>query len=142
MQSFKQDTKPGPPFKVCLWKVTQHILKHQSKSYVLRCSFLRAHSRHEAGDNLVHPCMTVTKVQIIIQGWVPAPELVTHIPLSTSTRLADINGEIKGIIKLIPRQISETGQTCHSLKALLCNDSERSLYRHLKLGETIPTQGD
>lgn len=72
----------------------------------------------------------------------PAPGLVTYIPLSTSTGLADTNGGIKGIIQLILRQISKTGQTCRSLKAFLCNDSERSLCRHLKLGEMVPTQDD
>ena len=73
----------------------------------------------------------------------PAPRLVTYVPLSTSTELADINDGTKGIIQLIPRQMSKTGWMCRSLKALLlCDDSERSLCRHLKLGEMIPTQGD
>lgn len=73
----------------------------------------------------------------------PAPGLVTYIPLSTSTELADINDGIKGIIQLIPRQTSKTGWMCRSLKALLLyDDSERSLCRHLKLGEVTPTQGD
>lgn len=66
-----------------------------------------------------------------------------HVPLSTSTELANINDVIKGIIQLIPRQMSKTGWMCRSLKAqLLCDDSGRSLCRHLKLGEMIPTQSD
>lgn len=73
----------------------------------------------------------------------PAPELVTCVPLSTSAELADINDGIKGIIQLIPRPRSKTGWMCRSLKALLlCDDSERSLCRHLELGEMTPTQGD
>lgn len=74
---------------------------------------------------------------------VPAPRLETYVPLSTSTGLADITGGIKGIIQHILRQKSKSGQMRRSLKAfLLCNDSDRRLCRHLKLGEMIPTQGD
>lgn len=57
----------------------------------------------------------------------PAPGLATNVPISTSTGLADISGGIKGIIQLILRQIPKPGQTRRSLKALLCDDSERTL---------------
>lgn len=73
----------------------------------------------------------------------PTAVQVACVPFSTSTELAEITDEIKGLIHLIRRQVSKTAWMCHSLEALiLCNGSERSLCRHLKLDKTVLTQDD